>query len=125
MARFSMKTFLDNWANALRNWRAAGTAIFLGFLLAWGWYMSKDYSRDKIVGVAHIRAQVVEMSGGTSPGNTSPSVGMVELEGGQKVRLMFANPKPEIGDSVPLRVEYFENGEVYYSLEAERRLLSG
>ena len=121
MAKFSMKTFFDNWAHAYRNWEAFGTAFFLVVILVWGWYMTRGFSVDQLVEVRYISAKVIDISpSDRTSNNSSPIIGMIALEDGRKVRLLFMTPIPEIGDSVPLRVEYFENGETFYSLDAER-----
>ncbi len=113
-----MKRFFDNWARAYRDSRAVGAAVLLALMLAWGWYITRDYTSDRIVKTEHVSATVVGVPSATpSAGSAAPVVCMVELEDGRKIRLMFTNPTPRVGDSVPLRVEYFENGEAYYSLD--------
>ncbi len=113
-----MKRFFDNWARAYRDSRAVGAAVLLVLMLAWAWYVTRDYASDKIVRTEHVSATVIHVPvAGSSARRAAPVVCMVELEDGRKIRLMFTNPAPKVGDSVPLRVEYFENGEAYYSLD--------
>ncbi len=121
MDKYPMKKFLDNWATAHRDWQAAGTAIFLIGILSWGWYMTQDVSLDDILEVRYISANVIDISSGSgSTARPSLGMGIVELEDGQKVRILFSTPVPKLGDAVPLRVEYFKNGESFYSLDVER-----
>lgn len=121
-----MSRFWDNWATAYRNWRAAFAALMLAAVLVYGWVLHGMYAKEKVVSTERTMGTVTRIIEMGRPEKANPLyVGTIALGDGRLVRVILARPVPAVGDQVPLISETYQNGEVFYFLDAERWRIDG
>ena len=119
-----MDNFRDIWATRHRNWRAILAAA--GFLAILAWGSRELLSTPELVGKYKDTAVVLGVDeyrlvlGTTVDGSSSRDSiyrGCVQLSDSSTVELTLVPPIPAVGERIPVTVEQYEDGSLYYSID--------
>jgi hypothetical protein len=119
-----MSNFWDKWATRYRNWRVIFTATGFLSILAWGSY--ELLITPALIDTCAETAVVLEVKkynlslGSTADGKSSRDViyrGRLLLSDSTTVEMMLVPPIPKVGDRLPINVEKYDDGSLYYSID--------
>lgn len=114
-----MKNLWGNLALAHRNAHAFVAVVLLAGILIWALVMKGQNDANALLSVEKEIATVVqiqEFSLGEADG-TASYLGVIEVAGGQKVKLVLPNPLPAVGGRIPVKVETYEDGSKMYAID--------
>ncbi|MFH1846295.1 MAG: hypothetical protein ABH869_01925 [Candidatus Omnitrophota bacterium] len=109
--------FWDNYALIHRNWRAL-LALLLIFIPLLFYALTKE---AKLISTRHETA-IVQTVKELRIGKDKFYHGYLKLSDGTEIKLSLPPPLPKPGDTVPIIVEYFDNGKKSYSLDHDKML---
>ncbi len=118
-----MSNFWDRWATHYRNWRAIFAAVGFLSILAWGSYEMQSaelvdtYAETAVV----LEVKKYNLSMGTSAEGTGSRDtiyrGRLLLSDSTIVEMMLVPPIPRVGDRLPINIERYDDGSLYYSID--------
>lgn len=101
--------FKDHWATSYRNGRVIAALILVsGALVFLLWNVP-----NKPISITNETARVVEVSEGEEGFGTL----LLELADGGRARILLPDPQPAPGDTIPIRVETYADGERRVALD--------
>ncbi|MDH3670303.1 MAG: hypothetical protein OES46_03975 [Gammaproteobacteria bacterium] len=127
-----MSRFWDRWATNYRNWRVVLVGLLLLPVLIWALVTNQRLGTNRLLTVGHETAIVtrineIDTSELHSKLGSDVNIyqGFVELADGSEIELGFIPPIPKVGDGVPILVEQYDDGKIYYRIDRQEWQMSG
>ena len=118
-----MGGILDQWATSYRNWRAIFMLVGVGICLVAALVLTRGRGVDDRVEYGLTSGVVTSVKSGSAghSGSREPltmHMATIELQDGDSIELNIGFPPvPQVGDTVPLTFEVFDDGAKYYYVD--------